>query len=425
MRGWGFRRFYDESMTVEPGAGLENGARGERNVRLLAFVAFVILGLPFALLGVAWPSIQGTFHRALGELGLLVGVYSAGYLVASFTAGGVVRTWGVGGALVYGAAVSATGLVLSASAPVWAIMSVAGFLMGLGNGSIDAAINSLASQRFSPRVLNWLHGCWGVGATIGPAVMTLCLTRGWGWRVGYGWVALVMAGMGLVFLATRRMWATQTKAAQQAERPASFREAIGRLDVWMGVGLFFMYGGVEVGAGNWLFTLLTENRGMALAAAGMVVSCYWGSLTAGRFVFGQISAKTGAEGVIRLGLATGLAGALLLSLGIVLPWTLVRQGGGALGAVLVGFGIAPVFPSMVSLTPRRVGARYASQAVGFQLAGASVGFMILPGVIGAVAKLLSLEVLGVWLFLGSAAMLVFFEIAAKRTSRLASEAAGV
>jgi MFS family permease len=46
---------------------------------LLAFLAFISLGLPDGLLGVSWPSISATFAIPLEALGLLVGVTTAAY----------------------------------------------------------------------------------------------------------------------------------------------------------------------------------------------------------------------------------------------------------------------------------------------------------------------------------------------------------
>ena len=58
---------------------------------LLAFLAFISLGLPDGLLGVSWPSISATFAIPLEALGLLVAVTTAGYLTSSFLGGAILR----------------------------------------------------------------------------------------------------------------------------------------------------------------------------------------------------------------------------------------------------------------------------------------------------------------------------------------------
>jgi fucose permease len=89
-----------------------------------------------------------------------------------------------------------SGLLVAASAvswattPWWSLILAGGFVSGLGAGAIDAAINAFAAARFTPRVLTWLHACWGLGAMIGPLVMTAVIASGHGWRLGY----LLLAG---------------------------------------------------------------------------------------------------------------------------------------------------------------------------------------------------------------------------------------
>ncbi len=60
---------------------------------VLAYLAFISLGLPDALLGVAWPSISQQFGVLLGFLGLLLAAASAGYLT---TRGWVAARLGIG-----------------------------------------------------------------------------------------------------------------------------------------------------------------------------------------------------------------------------------------------------------------------------------------------------------------------------------------
>src|SRR5512145_3001361 len=66
---------------------------------VLAYVAFISLGLPDGLLGVAWPSIRGEFGLQLDMLGTLLAASTLGYLTSSFFSGRVMARLGVGGLL--------------------------------------------------------------------------------------------------------------------------------------------------------------------------------------------------------------------------------------------------------------------------------------------------------------------------------------
>ncbi|MBI3169324.1 MAG: MFS transporter, partial [Chloroflexi bacterium] len=66
---------------------------------LLSFIAFISLGLPDGLLGVAWPSIRETFSLRLDALGMLLIASTSGYITSSFLSGKLIAKLGVGGTL--------------------------------------------------------------------------------------------------------------------------------------------------------------------------------------------------------------------------------------------------------------------------------------------------------------------------------------
>jgi fucose permease len=70
--------------------------------------------------------------------------------------------------------------------------------------------------------------------------------------------------------------------------------------------------------------------------------------------------------------------------GLVLVW-IGATGLALVGVVLVGLSLAPFFPSLVSITPRRLGGARTVGVMGYQLAAASVGVAVVPAVIGVVA----------------------------------------
>jgi hypothetical protein len=53
---------------------------------------------------------------------------------------------------------------------------------GLGAGAIDAGLNAYAAHKFTARQMAWLHGCWGVGATLGAMAAASVLAAGMPWR---------------------------------------------------------------------------------------------------------------------------------------------------------------------------------------------------------------------------------------------------
>jgi fucose permease len=372
----------------------------------LAFVAFVSLGLPDCVLGVAWPSIRADFHQPLSQLGPILIGGAAGYLCSGFFAGQIVRTIGVGRLLVASALTVVLSLLAYGFAPAFPIVIVAAVIGGLGAGAIDAGINTFAASHFSPRIVNWLHASWGIGATMGPLLMTAVLATHHGWRSGYAIIAAAMTLLSLLFLATLRLWGDRAAAPAQAhaDHPtATLADALRQGVVWMQSLLFFVYAGIESTAGQLLYTLFTERRGINPTTAGITVGGYWGALTVGRIVFGQLSTTISRRALLRTGMLLAVVAATLIGWN---PATPVSLG----GVALLGFALAPIFPTLISATPATVGPRYAPHAVGFQVAAASLGIAAFPAVVSVLARARGLEVVCSYLVAASIALLALHEL---------------
>ncbi len=140
---------------------------------ILAFIAFIALGMPDGLLGVAWPSIRTSFSVPLDAIGMFLPVTVAGYLTSSFLSGPLISRWGIGKVLTASCALTGLALVGYTLVPVWWMMVMLGILAGLGAGAIDAGINSYVAAHFGEGLMQWLHASYGIGITLGPIIMTI------------------------------------------------------------------------------------------------------------------------------------------------------------------------------------------------------------------------------------------------------------
>lgn len=361
----------------------------------LAYLGFVSLGLPDSVLGVAWPSLRAEFGLAQGEMGLVLLGLGIGFFLSSTSAGRLLRRLGVGGLLTLSTALVTAALLGYGLSPAWPLLLACAVVLGLGSGAIDAGLNAYAAGHFSPRHMNWLHAAYGLGAACGPIVMTWALTTV-GWRGGYLALAAILAAMTALFLATRGQWLGDVRLDSiRAEAPPA-REVLRRPLVWLQILIFFVYSGVELTAGQWCFALLSEGRGLSAEAAGIWAGLFWGSLFAGRVVLGFVAERIGPDGLVRLGTAGALLGALALALA---PLPL-----GLAGILLLGFALAPIYPMLMSRTPARLGPEAALHAVGFQVSAAMLGVLALPTLAGLLADCFGLEATA-WTAAGGAAVL--------------------
>jgi fucose permease len=358
----------------------------KRTVPVLAALAFVSLGLPDGLLGVAWPSIRASFRLELDALGALLVAATTGYVASSFSSGHLLGRLNLGTVLAVSCGLTAAALLGYASTPSWLAMLALGAVLGLGSGAIDAALNTYVASRHGPRMLNWLHACFGAGAASGPLIMTAVLESGSSWRRGYAIVGLAQLALAGCFVLTFRSWPRTDGAGREAEksRSATTASTLRVPGAWLGIAAFFVYSGVEASIGAWTYTLLTEGRRTAPVEAGLVVSLYWGSLTSGRLLAALAGGMVGVE--MMLGIAVwGVA------LGVALVWLNAGAAWTSLGVLLAGLASGPIFPSLVATTPARLGHRHAANAVGFQIAASAVGLSVLPGLVGVAADRFGVE----------------------------------
>jgi len=264
---------------------------------ILAYFAFISLGLPDGLLGVAWPSIAGDFRVATEAVGLLLIASTTGYFISSVAAGFTIARVGVGWLLAFSTAAASAALAGYAFSPAYAVMVPFALLAGFGGGAIDSGLNAYAAGAFGAKHMNWLHAFFGLGVAIGPLIMTAVISGGLSWRWGYGIVASAQACLALAFFLTVRRWVRHGEVTQPpqpapeaavpvgdavatavAVKPATkvrTRETLAIPAVWLGVLAFAVYVAVEAGAGLWAFLLLTEARGVSATVAGLCVSLYW------------------------------------------------------------------------------------------------------------------------------------------------------
>lgn len=354
---------------------------------LLCFIAFISLGLPDALLGVAWPTMAVEFSTTLDRLGIIMTGGTVGYALSSFMIGAIISRIGLSGLLIQSVSLTVIALVLFIVVPDWYWFPLVALIAGLGGGGIDAGLNAYVEKHYSSRIMQWLHASFGVGVTIGPAIMTLSLAMTGLWRPGYLLVACLMLLMLSAFIHYRGLWSDQPDSGEtDTQGSASMLATLQLPATWFSMLAFFLYTSAEIGLGFWAFTLLTESRGVVLATAGLWVTIYWGSFTVGRVFAGVLAPKLGEMRLTLYGLFISLIGLVMFTLQMGGP-------GGVYGLALIGLGFAPTFPALLSTTSERVAKAHVTNLIGMQISAAGVGLVVMPLSLGLLVSIVGLEVL--------------------------------
>lgn len=373
----------------------------------VSFFTFAILGIPGALLGVAWsPYMRETFDLPRGAVGLLMAASTIGYFIASFNSGRLVAKLDSALLIALSCLISSLGILGYALSPAWALMIFLALFVGVGAGMVDSTLNIYFAAYYGPRLMNWLHASFGIGATLAPLLMNLILDQGGSWRIGYGIAAFLYAvAMGL-FLLTRPVWKSlkiepSAATVTDKKRHASTLDTLRLPIAWLGIGLFMSYAGSEASAGQWAFSLFNEVRHVSEGVARNWVSVYWGSFTVGRILFGIIVKHVKPSTIIHACLGVMVAGVGLL-------WWNPSNALGFAGLVIYGFALAPIFALMITNAQERLGPVHAPNAIGFQVAAASFGAGFLPGLAGLLSDEFGLEIISPFLMLLAILMILLY-----------------
>lgn len=177
---------------------------------VIIYISFISLGLPDGLLGAGWPTMYPQFDVPVSYSGIIFLIICLGTVVSSLQSDRVIRRLGTGKMTFFSVALTATALLgFSCSNAFWQLC-VWAIPYGLGAGGVDAALNNYVAVHYKSRHMSWLHGMWGLGASIGPYIMSAVLTGGQIWNKGYLYVGIIQTVLAAGLLLTLPLWKKPT-----------------------------------------------------------------------------------------------------------------------------------------------------------------------------------------------------------------------
>ncbi|MEO3859106.1 MFS transporter [Acrocarpospora sp. B8E8] len=369
---------------------------------VLAYAAFVLVGLSAGANGVVLAAQIGDYEVDKATIGITFFTFSAGFMLAGATSGALIHRLGTRFALAVGGGAFLAASLYMAIRPSFAGLVAIQVLAGYGTGLMESVLNAyLTKLPSATTLLNHLHAFFGVGALLGPLLAA--------WLVGFlPWTAVVLV-LGLItvpliigFLATypRRETAAGEEAGTGEARPRLL-PAVLRTPVVLLASVFLaVYVGLEIGVGNWGFTFLIEEHAQPELAAGYTVSGYWLGLTLGRFLISPIAVRFGiGAGAMTFGCLAGVAVSALLI------WVAPVFAVAGVGFVLLGFFLGPIFPTAMAVVPNLTSDRLVPTAIGVINGFSVVGGAALPWLAGAVA-----QGVGVWTLMPFAVVLALVQV---------------
>lgn len=372
----------------------------------LIYVSFISLGLPDSLLGSAWPQMQESLGVSLSLGGVISFLITASTILSSLMSHQVIQRFGTGAVTMCSVALTALALFGFSLSNSFFALCLWAIPYGLGAGSVDAALNNFIALHCKAKHMSWLHCFWGIGATGGPYIMGLCMSRGMGWQAGYRTISFLQMALTLILLLSLPLWKKQELPLSGGEtvRPQTpqWGKLLKRPGVKAALTAFFFYSALELTTGLWGSSYMVAVRGISAETAAKWISLFYLGITAGRFFSGFLTLRFSDDAMVRLGEGTAIVGIILM----LLPLHNLFL---CLGLILTGLGCAPIYPSLLHATPQRFGKSLSQSLMGTQMAISYLGSTTMPPVSGFLSEKISMGLYPILLLVFALCMTILTE----------------
>lgn len=350
----------------------------------LIYLAFISLGLPDSLLGSSWPIMYTELEVPVGNAGYISVIVASSTVISSLFAHRLIRRFGTGRVTVVSVAMTAVALLGYSLSPSFLWLILCAVPLGLGAGAVDSGLNEFVAEHYEAKHMNWLHCFWGVGAILGPVLISALTQSGYSWRSGYLSISLIQFVLIALLIFSLPMW-------RKYENPGVDRQAesetggtkqglfapLRSKGASFAMLAFFLNSSIEASMMLWGASYLVKARGFFPESAAGWISLFFLGITAGRALSGFVSTKLSNEALIRIGIILTVAGFVLMLMPFSALFTICAL-------VVIGLGLAPVFPSMLHQTPVYFGKQNAQAIMGLQMAFAYTGTTLMAPLFGQI-----------------------------------------
>lgn len=366
------------------------------------YLIFISLGLPDSLLGSGWPAMHAAFSVPSSYAGYVSMAISFMTIISALLSPIMIKRFHTKWIVIVSIFLTVMGLIGFSISTSYAMLFVFAVPYGMGAGAIDASVNHYVANNYSGSVMNFLHCFYGVGAVISPNIMAVALSKA-SWNEGYRWTAYIQIFILLICIISLPLWKkNESDSNKQEEEVARIREALKRPGVVLTLIAFFAYCSGEATCFLWTSSYFAGvKEGLTDHLIASFGSLIFGGLMLGRLISGFVSNRLGDRMLIRIGIFVEVVGILLVMIPVAsfIP--------AAIGFVIIGTGMGPVYPAIQHMAPTNFGERYSAAVIGLQMASAYIGSTFMPMILGNIQEkigigimlfyLLIFAVLNIWM----------------------------
>ena len=358
------------------------------------YLIFISLGLPDSLLGSGWPAMHAAFSVPSSYAGYVSMAISFMTIISALLSPIMIKRVHTKWIVIVSIFLTVMGLIGFSISTSYAMLFVFAVPYGMGAGAIDASVNHYVANNYSGSVMNFLHCFYGVGAVISPNIMAVALSKA-SWNEGYRWTAYIQIFILLICIISLPLWKkNESDSNKQEEEVAGIREALKRPGVVLTLIAFFAYCSGEATCFLWTSSYFAGvKEGLTDHLIASFGSLIFGGLMLGRLISGFVSNRLGDRMLIRIGIFVEVVGILLVMIPVAsfIP--------AAIGFVIIGTGMGPVYPAIQHMAPTNFGERYSAAVIGLQMASAYIGSTFMPMIFGNIQEKIGIGIMPFYLLI--------------------------
>lgn len=358
------------------------------------YLIFISLGLPDSLLGSGWPAMHAAFSVPSSYAGYVSMAISFMTIISALLSPIMIKRFHTKWIVIVSIFLTVMGLIGFSISTSYAMLFVFAVPYGMGAGAIDASVNHYVANNYSGSVMNFLHCFYGVGAVISPNIMAVALSKA-SWNEGYRWTVYIQIFILLICIISLPLWKkNESDSNKQEEEVAGIREALKRPGVVLTLIAFFAYCSGEATCFLWTSSYFAGvKEGLTDHLIASFGSLIFGGLMLGRLISGFVSNRLGDRMLIKIGIFVEVVGILL----VMIPVTSFIPA--AIGFVIIGTGMGPVYPAIQHMAPTNFGERYSAAVIGLQMASAYIGSTFMPMIFGNIQEKIGIGIMPFYLLI--------------------------
>ncbi len=343
---------------------------------ILGCYVFAVLGLNIAVMGPSLQSLATQTNSPIEAFGYLFTAVSAGYLISAPLISILGKRLSTRAMLSAPVVLIGAMLLVTLSTSLTVVL-IGALLLGFGQSITQVGYTALLGMRFKGQpngdaTINRVNAFYGIGALIGPVIVSASYRLTGGASSAF-WIAIALSATILVLGLRVRLTPPPAESATAAN-PVQ-RNVLSSPIFLMMAATMAVYVGVEVAFSGWTTEFTKRATLVDVAQASFASSMFFAGMALSRYFANLLLRWLQPTTLVTAMLVLSTAGLCIM----ILPGASFFIA--LLGSGLIGFGLGPVYPTLVALAMQRFpqAARLTSS---YLTSAGSIGAITAPPIVG-------------------------------------------